>query len=113
MTSHLSLFSLHMPHTPTHTHTLLQQTQLTKRPFSFVNLAITTICPLGTLINLHDGTTSQLRTYMVPEMQAIIDDNIKGSDTYTWSLGYRRLSSMLPSFCTAPYLIGLPKKETN
>lgn len=73
------------------------------RPFRWGRLLFTYLIPLVPLFVLWDGVVSSLRTYSVPEMEALIA-GVEGKDRYNWDVGRRRAG---PGAIL--YLIGSPK----
>lgn len=73
------------------------------RPFRWGRLLFTYLLPLVPLFTLWDGVVSALRTYSVPEMEALIA-SLDGADRYVWETGRERSG---PGVML--YLTGVPK----
>ncbi len=75
------------------------------RPFKWGRILFTYLIPIVPLFVLWDGLVSALRTYSVPEMQALVDD-LEHSESYDWEIG--KVKSGPGKIL---YLLGLPKRS--
>jgi len=76
------------------------------RPFRLSRLLWTYLIPLVPLLVLFDGIVSCLRTYSLPELQALVDTLPPPATPYRWEIGEERAKGTpLP----ITYLLGYPE----
>ncbi len=74
------------------------------RPFKWGRMLFTYLIPIVPLFVWWDGMVSCLRTYSVPEMEALISE-LKGHEKFEWKIGREKSGPGVNL-----YLAGLPKK---